>query len=141
MREAGAPFPAAGSGLELLDPALVRVMLEAGASVGVVYLLPSGETVLRLALLTGIPLQIAAPWAQVGLAARIPVAEAVRERRLVWVGSREEMAQRFPKPALVLPYDFAVAAAPITTGGCVVGTPEYVGHGHLLIRSSGRIGQ
>jgi serine phosphatase RsbU (regulator of sigma subunit) len=36
---------------------------------------------------------------------------------MVWVGSQEEMAQRFPKPALVLPYDFAVAAAPVATGG------------------------
>lgn len=115
MRDA-ASVPAAGSDLELLDPALVRVVREAGASVGVVYLLPSGETVLRQALLTGIPPQTVAPWAQVELAAPIPVAEAVRERRVVWVGSREEMARRYPKAALVLPYHFAAAAAPITSG-------------------------
>ncbi|WP_327248307.1 SpoIIE family protein phosphatase [Streptomyces sp. NBC_01320] len=115
VREA-AFTPAAGSGLELLDPALIRVVHETGASVGVMYLLPSGETVLRMALLTGVPPQIVAPWAQVALAAPIPVAEAVRERRVVWVGSREEMARRYPRPALVVPYHFAAAAAPITTG-------------------------
>ncbi|MFE4256375.1 SpoIIE family protein phosphatase [Streptomyces sp. NPDC056910] len=95
---------------------MVRVVQETGASVGVVYLLPSGETVLRMALLTGIPLQIVAPWAEVRLAAQIPVADAVRERRVVWVGSSEEMARRYPRPALVLPYHFAAAAAPVTTG-------------------------
>ncbi|WP_443051076.1 SpoIIE family protein phosphatase [Streptomyces sp. JV185] len=115
MRDA-AFTPAAGSGLELLDPALVRVVHETGASVGVVYLLPSGDTVLRMAVLTGIPPQIVAPWAEVRLGAPVPVAEAVRERRVVWVGSREEMARRYPSPALVLPYHFAAAAAPITTG-------------------------
>ncbi|MFE5992444.1 SpoIIE family protein phosphatase [Streptomyces sp. NPDC056453] len=115
VREA-AFTPEAGSGLELLEPALVRVVQETGASVGAVYLLPSGETVLRMALLTGIPLQIVAPWAEVRLAAQIPVADAVRERRVVWVGSSEEMARRYPRPALVLPYHFAAAAAPVTTG-------------------------
>ncbi|MCX4847474.1 SpoIIE family protein phosphatase [Streptomyces sp. NBC_00893] len=111
-----ASTPAAGSGLELLDPALVRVMQETGASMGAVYLLPSGETVLRMALLAGIPPQIVAPWVLVPLSAPIPVADAVGERRVVWVAGREEMARRYPRPALVVPYQFAVAAAPITTG-------------------------
>ncbi|WTK34524.1 SpoIIE family protein phosphatase (plasmid) [Streptomyces sp. NBC_01527] len=102
--------------MELLDPALVRVVQETGASIGVVYLLPSGERVLRIAVLTGVSPQIVAPWVEVRLDAPVPVAEAVRERRVVWVNSREEMARRYPRPALVLPYHFATAAAPVTTG-------------------------
>ncbi|MFF9571024.1 SpoIIE family protein phosphatase [Streptomyces sp. NPDC014685] len=115
MREATFT-PASGSGLELLDPALHRVVQKTGASVGAVYLLPPGDTVLRMAVLTGIPPQIVAPWAEVKPGAPVPVAEAVRERRVVWISSREEMARLYPRPALVLPYHFATAAAPITTG-------------------------
>ncbi|MET9437134.1 SpoIIE family protein phosphatase [Streptomyces sp. NPDC006551] len=62
----------------------------------------------------GVPAEFAAPWAQVPLHAPAPVAEAVREDRLVWVGSQEEMARSYPRTAVALPYPLALAAAPIT---------------------------
>ncbi|MEU1535054.1 PAS domain-containing protein [Streptomyces fagopyri] len=95
---------------------LSQTIHEVKASVGQVYLLPPGERVLRLAVMSGMSRDITAPWARAGLEAPIPVSDAVRERRLVWVGGREEMARRYPKVALVLPYPFTVAASPITTG-------------------------
>ncbi|QOV41283.1 SpoIIE family protein phosphatase [Streptomyces ferrugineus] len=101
------------------------------ASVGLVYVLPPGERVLRLVLVAGVPAQIAAPWARIPVDARIPVADAIRDRRLVWLPSQEEMARRYPRVGIVLPYDFMLAAAPITTdtdtcGGLVLLWP--VGH-------------
>ncbi|MFB6676207.1 SpoIIE family protein phosphatase [Streptomyces sp. NPDC056390] len=112
---------AAGPRKRLLDAVLADVMRDTGASVGLVYLLPPGERVLRLVLASGMSREIAAPWARVPANAAIPVADAVRQRRLVWLGSQEEIAHRYPRVAIVLPYDFMVAAAPIIDGTTVWG--------------------
>ncbi|MFE7708372.1 SpoIIE family protein phosphatase [Streptomyces sp. NPDC057486] len=105
-----------GSGTHLLDAALAQFMRETGACGGLVYLLLPGERVLRLSVLRGFPRQIAAQWTQVPLAARTPASDAVRERRLVWIGDQEEMARHYPQLALAMPYPFSIAAAPIATG-------------------------
>ncbi|MFI9611286.1 SpoIIE family protein phosphatase [Streptomyces sp. NPDC052023] len=102
---------------ESLADALVQGMRDSGACVGAVYLPEPGGGVLRLAVLSGVPWEVAAPWGRVALGATTPVADAVRERRLVWLGSQEELARRYPQMALVLPYPFVLAAAPITTDG------------------------
>ncbi|RSS79154.1 PP2C family protein-serine/threonine phosphatase [Streptomyces sp. WAC06614] len=77
------------------------------------YLPAPDRRVLYQVLLSGVSRQFAAPWARVGLDDPIPVADAVRESRLVWLGSQQEMAQRYPRLGLVLPYDFPLAAAPL----------------------------
>ncbi|MER6785581.1 SpoIIE family protein phosphatase [Streptomyces sp. NPDC000658] len=94
---------------------------ESGTSAIAVYLLVPDEPVLELALLSGVSWRIAVPWARVALDKSTPVADAVRERRLVWIGTEEERARCYPKMALVLPHAFALAAAPITTGPVVWG--------------------
>ncbi|MGI5346991.1 SpoIIE family protein phosphatase [Streptomyces sp. CA-250714] len=91
------------------------------ASVGLVYLLPPGERVLRLAVVSGVSRSIAAPWARIPLDAPIPVAVAMRRRRIVWLASQEEMARHYPRVGLVLPYDFRLAAAPIVIGAAARG--------------------
>ncbi|GHJ36571.1 SpoIIE family protein phosphatase [Streptomyces sp. TS71-3] len=111
------PVAIAGSGLEQLDLVLTEAVREAGATSGMLYLLPRGEQVLRLATLTGVPQQIMTPWIRVRLAAPLPASDAVREHRLVWLSSQEEVARRYPGTSLVLPYRFAIAAMPITEGG------------------------
>ncbi|MFD7408879.1 SpoIIE family protein phosphatase [Streptomyces sp. NPDC059866] len=121
MQDPAGFVAAASFGPELVDLALARVVSETDASAGFVYLLPPGEWVLRLAVLSGDSPELIAPWAQVRLTAPVPVADAVRERRLVWLGSQEELARRYPQSALVLPYHLAVAAAPITTDTTVWG--------------------
>ncbi|MDT9688993.1 SpoIIE family protein phosphatase [Streptomyces sp. P9(2023)] len=88
-----------------------------GASIGAVYLLAPDDAVLRIDALCGAPAEFAAPWARVPLAAPAPVADAVREDRLVWVGSQEEMARSYPRTAMALPYPLALAAAPISGTG------------------------
>ncbi|MEU9287268.1 SpoIIE family protein phosphatase [Streptomyces sp. NPDC048275] len=82
---------------------------------GGVYLLASGEPVLEMAVMAGMPRAFAAPWERVGLNSPIPVAAAVRECRPIWVSGEEEMARRFPRVAVVLPYPFALAALPVAT--------------------------
>ncbi|MCQ4082313.1 SpoIIE family protein phosphatase [Streptomyces sp. RB6PN25] len=104
----------------LLDPILLQAVRQTGASAGLVYLLPAGEEVLRLAVMTGVP-KIAAFWERVALTAPEPLAEAVRERRLVWLGSQAELARRYPRAALALPYHVTLAAAPLTAGATAWG--------------------
>ncbi|WP_416982174.1 SpoIIE family protein phosphatase [Streptomyces sp. T028] len=108
-------------GRPLLSLALTSMMDAVGAHSGAVYLRPGEEPVLQMAVTAGLPRSFAAPWERVGLNAPIPVAEAVRERRLVWVGGEEDMARRYPRIAVVLPYPFALAALPVATESRVYG--------------------
>ncbi|MFG2873789.1 SpoIIE family protein phosphatase [Streptomyces sp. NPDC048337] len=117
MRQPGGTDRTADRGRERLDGPLADLMEETGASVGLVYLLGWGERVLRLELVAGVPPPITAPWARVSLDEAIPVSDAVRERRLVWLGGgQEEVARRYPRLGLVLPYEFLLAAAPLACG-------------------------
>ncbi|MBD0421791.1 SpoIIE family protein phosphatase [Streptomyces sp. TRM S81-3] len=104
-----------------MDAAMAAVVRESGAFGGLLYVLPPGGDALWLELVAGVPQEIALPWRRVALTDPMPVADAVRERRLVWVGGQEEMARRYPRPALVLPYDFALSAAPVASGTAVHG--------------------
>ncbi|WP_327692192.1 MULTISPECIES: SpoIIE family protein phosphatase [unclassified Streptomyces] len=108
-------------GRPLLSLALASMMDDVHAHSGAVYLLAPREPVLEMAVMAGLPRAFAAPWERVGLSAPIPVAEAVRTRRLVWVGGEEEMARRYPRIAVVLPYPFALAALPVATESTAYG--------------------
>ncbi|MFF5189230.1 SpoIIE family protein phosphatase [Streptomyces sp. NPDC000345] len=108
-------------GRPLLSLALTSMMDAVGAHSGAVYLRPGDEQVLQMAVMAGLPRSFAAPWERVVLSAPVPVADAVRERRLVWVGGEEEMARRYPRIAVVLPYPFALAALPVATPSRVFG--------------------
>ncbi|AJP05281.1 PAS/PAC sensor protein [Streptomyces cyaneogriseus subsp. noncyanogenus] len=119
------PGEPAGSGPAVgrsaLSLALASMMEEVHAHAGAVYLLSAERRVLEMAVIAGLPRSFAAPWERVPMTARIPVADAVRERRLVWVGGEEEMARRYPRVAVVLPYPFALAALPVAAGSTVYG--------------------
>jgi serine phosphatase RsbU (regulator of sigma subunit)/PAS domain-containing protein len=103
---------------ELLDAALAADVRRTGAAVGGVYLLAPDEPVLRLVVMTGFPADVLAPWTRVSLAAPLPVADAVRHNRLVWVGTQQDLVREYPSAAVALPYRFSLAAVPISgTGG------------------------
>ncbi|MFE2355627.1 SpoIIE family protein phosphatase [Streptomyces parvulus] len=104
-----------------MDSAMAAVVRESGAFGGLLYVLPPGDDALWQVLVAGVPQEMAAPWRRVGLTDPMPVADAVRERRLVWRCGREDMARQYPRVALVLPYDFALAAAPLMTETAVRG--------------------
>ncbi|MFH9060776.1 SpoIIE family protein phosphatase [Streptomyces coeruleorubidus] len=122
--QSSAQAPAAARtpvGRPLLSLALASMMDEVHAHSGAVYLLAQDQPVLEMAVMAGLPRAFAAPWERVGLSAPIPVADAARDRRLVWVGGEEEMARRYPRIAVVLPYPFALAAVPVATESTVYG--------------------
>ncbi|MEU3982063.1 SpoIIE family protein phosphatase [Streptomyces sp. NPDC026672] len=122
LSSGGAPNAGrARAGRPLLSLALAAMMEDVHAHSGAVYLLVPGEPVLELAVTAGLPREFVQPWERVGLSAPIPVAAALRERRLVWVAGEEEMARRFPRIAVVLPYPFALAALPVATADTVFG--------------------
>ncbi|MFJ1704784.1 SpoIIE family protein phosphatase [Kitasatospora sp. NPDC088346] len=98
---------------ERLDAALTSIVRRCGASAGGIYLLPATEPVLHLAVLRGMPAEFITPWIRVPLTAPLPVTEAVRDRRLIWCGSQQDFARRYPRAALAFPYHFALAAAPV----------------------------
>ncbi|MGX1542945.1 SpoIIE family protein phosphatase [Streptomyces adustus] len=115
---AGARTPV---GRPLLSLALTALMDDVHAHSGALYLRTPDEPVLEIAVTAGLPRAFAAPWQRVGLNAPIPVAEAARERRLVWVGGEQEMARRYPRISVILPYPFALAALPVATASTVYG--------------------
>ncbi|MFD7136238.1 SpoIIE family protein phosphatase [Streptomyces sp. NPDC059894] len=97
-----------------LDALFAETVRRTGATIGALYVLSSDERMLCLDLLCGAPAEIAAPWATVSMSAPAPVADAVREDRLVWVGGEGRMAQSYPRTAIALPYPLALVAAPVT---------------------------
>ncbi|MFI5567160.1 SpoIIE family protein phosphatase [Streptomyces sp. NPDC051740] len=122
--QSSARTPAGGRapvGRPLLSLTLASMMDEVHAHSGAVYLLSPDHPVLEMAVMAGLPRAFAAPWERVGLSAPIPVSDAVRERRLVWVGGEEEMARHYPRIAMVLPYPFSLAALPVATGAKAYG--------------------
>ncbi|MFF9314730.1 SpoIIE family protein phosphatase [Streptomyces sp. NPDC014748] len=107
--------------LRELGVCLTGAVAGLGAYGGGVYLLdPDGEA-LELAVFTGLPPQFAGPWRRIRVDAPVGVAEAVRERQLVWVGDTQEMARRYPRTALIMPYRLAFACVPLECDGRVYG--------------------
>ncbi|WP_432171739.1 SpoIIE family protein phosphatase [Streptomyces sp. 1222.5] len=96
------------------DAAFAETVRRTGASIGALYLLaPDGQQLL-LDVLCGAPAEFAAPWTRIPVTAPAPVAAAVREERMVWLGSQEELARAYPRTAMALPYPLVLAAAPVT---------------------------
>ncbi|MFI6038565.1 SpoIIE family protein phosphatase [Streptomyces sp. NPDC051315] len=111
MTSAGDPATAA---IEALDAAFAETVRGTGAAIGALYLLSPDEQLLCLDVLCGAPSGMADPWTRVSMAAPAPVADAVREDRLVWLGSLGQMAHFYPRTAMALPYPLALVAAPVT---------------------------
>ncbi|GAB2924100.1 SpoIIE family protein phosphatase [Streptomyces mayteni] len=100
--------------LSLLSPHMHRAIRETGGYGGGVFLLAPGERVLRLAVVSGIPMDVASPWSRVQLDVPVPLTRAVNERRLIWQESGRH-DRRGPRVSVPLPYSYAVAHAPILT--------------------------
>ncbi|MGW1880166.1 SpoIIE family protein phosphatase [Streptomyces sp. NPDC001975] len=98
---------------DALDGALAGLVCRTGAAIGGAYLIEEPAALLRLVALCGLPVDFTAPWQRLALTAPVPVADAIREHRLVWVGGQDEMARRYPRTAAVLPYPFTLAAVPL----------------------------
>ncbi|MCF3962849.1 SpoIIE family protein phosphatase [Streptomyces fuscigenes] len=99
-----------------MDATMADLVRDSGAFVGMLYVLPPGEDALWLVLMTGAPQEMADPWRRVALNDLSPAADAVRERRPVWIEDQEDMARHYPRLGLVLPYEFALLAVPVVAG-------------------------
>ncbi|CCB72953.1 putative magnesium or manganese-dependent protein phosphatase [Streptantibioticus cattleyicolor NRRL 8057 = DSM 46488] len=117
----GAPAPAAAP-LDALADALRDGTGELSAHVSALYVLPAGGTVLELLMINGLPPEFVSGWEHISLPTPLPVADAAREGRLIWVGDEQEMARRYPRVAVALPYDFRLAATPLTADGVTHGS-------------------
>jgi PAS domain-containing protein len=121
MRQPLGPDGGSGGDADRLDSLTADLVRATGASVSLLFLLPPGERILWLALVSGASPELAAPWARVPMNLSTPVVDSIRRRRLVWVDSQEEMARRYPQLGLVVPYDFMLAASSLRTDDAVWG--------------------
>ncbi|MEO3803555.1 SpoIIE family protein phosphatase [Nonomuraea sp. B1E8] len=115
--------PGGTSASSRLDDLLIETVSAAGAHIGMAYVLDEGGHVLEMESAVGIPGSIARAWARVRVKTdcSMPIAVSIRDRRLIWVAGREELARAFPAAALALPYHFAAVTAPVCSGGAVWG--------------------
>ncbi|WP_225847454.1 SpoIIE family protein phosphatase [Streptomyces sp. HPF1205] len=104
----------------VLDGLLLETMRGLGAHGAALYRMKRDERLLVLDTGAGVPPRLAAPLARLRVppgtgpdSCGDPVVDAVRKRRLVWVGPDPELARRYPKAALVLPHRFALAVQPL----------------------------
>jgi hypothetical protein len=106
----------------LIDQTLTQTVERLGAYGGGLALVDEDGEVLTTHVGVGLPPEFARPLHRKRLTTPIadPAVEAVRERRLVWVASGEELILRFPQPARIMPHQ-AMAAAPVATDGTVWG--------------------
>ncbi|MEV7025876.1 GAF domain-containing SpoIIE family protein phosphatase [Kitasatospora sp. NPDC093558] len=110
-----------GVGPEAVARVLRSVPERLGAHNGGVYLLSEDRQVLELAMTLGAARQFTRPWRHIAMTAPIPVVDAVRGGRIVWVGGAEDMARRYPRVAVAMPYAFCLAAAPLVARGTTYG--------------------
>ncbi|WP_237106488.1 SpoIIE family protein phosphatase [Nonomuraea sp. MG754425] len=85
------------------------------------YVLADERRLLQMESAIGLPVTVARTWMRIRTNASVPVALAVRERRLIWLSDRVALAREFPAAALSLPYHFAMATSPVCSDGVVWG--------------------
>ncbi|MFM9590526.1 SpoIIE family protein phosphatase [Streptomyces scabiei] len=96
-----------------LGESLAAAVRRTGARFGGVYVLDPEETTLGLIALCGVPVDAFAPWWRAPFSVHGPSQDAVRNDRLVWVSSLEELARCYPRVAAGIPYQVAFAVHPL----------------------------
>ncbi|MEU8034773.1 GAF domain-containing protein, partial [Streptomyces sp. NPDC049099] len=94
-----------------LGSALASAVRRTGARFGAVYLVDPDESTMCAVALCGVPVDAFAPWWRAAFAAPGPMQDSIRNERLVWVSSLEELASLYPRAAANLPYQLAFAVA------------------------------
>lgn len=100
----------------MVDPlgeTLAAAVRRTGARSGGVYLLDPAEAVLGLVALCGVPVDAFAPWWRAPYSVHGPSQDAIRNDRLVWVSSLDELARCYPRVAASIPYQVAFAVVPL----------------------------
>ncbi|MFF9036231.1 SpoIIE family protein phosphatase [Streptomyces sp. NPDC014892] len=97
-----------------LGETLAAIVRRTGARSAGVYVLDPAEAVLGLIALCGVPVDAFAPWWRAPYAVHGPTQDAIRNERLVWVSSLDELARCYPRVAASIPYQVAFAVVPLT---------------------------
>jgi signal transduction histidine kinase/CheY-like chemotaxis protein len=71
-------------------------LVAAGAKAGAVNLLDEKGEALEVVDSMGYPEAVLAPWRRIPLTVPVPLTEAVREQRPIWLGSQEDWRLRYP---------------------------------------------
>ncbi|WP_028648249.1 SpoIIE family protein phosphatase [Nocardiopsis sp. CNT312] len=100
-----------------LGEELLRILHTMDYHAGGVYLSDPESSALAMSVLTGITRDFMRPWFRISATNRGPVTEALYERKMVWLPSGEEMAKRYPRLAIVTPYDYAFLSYPLLGDG------------------------
>jgi serine phosphatase RsbU (regulator of sigma subunit)/PAS domain-containing protein len=100
-----------------LSAGLARAVEETGAYSGVVYLRSHDRRSLVLTKVAGLSVTLLDAWQRVAVTRPLPVCEAYRTGRMVFVADADEMSRRFPQLAIGMPYAFGSASVPIRAGG------------------------
>lgn len=108
------PTPATHSA-HLLAPTLRQTLQGLGVFAGGIYLIHPQEPTLVLSMLAGWPQEFLQPWERVSLSAPSPISDTLRSTEPLWVANARECARRYPRTAVSIPYEFALAAVPIST--------------------------
>ncbi|MDH6141916.1 GAF domain-containing protein [Kitasatospora sp. GP30] len=97
-----------------------------GAYSGGLYLLSEDGELLELLMILGAARQFTRPWQHVAMAAPLPVTDAVRAGRVVWVAGPEELARRYPRVAVAMPYAFCLGTVPLVSRGTTYGVAFFI---------------
>ncbi|MFF9090947.1 SpoIIE family protein phosphatase [Streptomyces sp. NPDC014991] len=125
-RSGAQPFGAAGADAAAeCDDALVDGVLKAvevtGAHAGSVFLASDDGSTLVLAAAAGMPPSLLGGWRRIPVSSAIPVAEAYRVGRTVYLADAEATMRRFPQLAVALPYPFGSASVPVAADRKIFG--------------------
>ncbi|MEU6172571.1 SpoIIE family protein phosphatase [Streptantibioticus parmotrematis] len=121
LQRSGTAEPVADTDLDTLLRLLQRAFGTLGVHGAALYTFTTGDQVMELVTVIGLPLEFVTPWERVGVTTPAPVTDAVRRADLVWVGGEDEMVRRYPRIAMTVPYPFSLAALPLTADGTTYG--------------------
>ncbi|WP_243742692.1 SpoIIE family protein phosphatase [Actinorugispora endophytica] len=117
MREPWTPSddPALPSGgTEILAQSLRETLEGLGVFAGGIYLVSPDEPTLVLTMLAGWPRDFVKPWERMSLSYPGPVSDTLRNDSPTWVRDSKEWVRRYPHTAVAMPYEFAIAAFPVS---------------------------
>ncbi|MFF5703124.1 SpoIIE family protein phosphatase [Streptomyces sp. NPDC012794] len=92
-------------------------MRAVGGYAGSVYLRSDTDGLLRMAVVTGLPVRLFRPWWRMQVNRPYPVAEAYRTGQSVHLPDAEAAMRRFPQLMAGLPFPFGSFYEPVTAGG------------------------
>jgi PAS domain S-box-containing protein len=123
LQRLSAALSQASTSEQVVAAILTEGMAALGANSGCVAVLEPDWSELVLLGITGVGSEVAEKWQRFSLQADVPLAEAVRERRVVLLESFEERSGRYPQMKGVRPsgQDGAMSALPMVVRGEAIG--------------------